>query len=108
VNPSRGYHDSDILKEAGGATRMANIRPVSDLRNRTHEIEDLCHRTGEPVFISKNGRDNLVVMSHQRYEQMEALVDLYRKLDDAEADESAGDTGIPHASLIEALRSRLA
>lgn len=46
-----------VSKEA-----MPTIRPISDLRNKSHEIEQICHESGEPVFITKNGEGDLVVM----------------------------------------------
>lgn len=48
---------------------MPQIRPITDLRN-TNEISDICHSKMEPVFITKNGYGDLVVMSIETYEQM--------------------------------------
>jgi len=48
---------------------MPQIRPITDLRN-TNEISDICHAKMEPVFITKNGYGDLVVMSIETYEQM--------------------------------------
>ena len=48
---------------------MPQIRPITDLRN-TMEISDLCHARREPVFITKNGYGDLVVMSIETYEAM--------------------------------------
>ena len=73
---------------------MPRIRPMSDLRNKSHEIEKICHETGEPVYITKNGEDNLVVMSVAAYERDQARLELYRLLDEAEADVAAGDRGV--------------
>ena len=73
---------------------MPIIRPISDLRNNAREIEELCHDTGEPVFITKNGEGELVVMSVAAYERDQARLELYRLLDEAEADVQAGDRGI--------------
>jgi prevent-host-death family protein len=83
---------------------MARIRPISDLRNKANEISDLCHETGEPVFITKNGKDDLVVMSMATYEREQARMELYGLLDEAEADVRDGDKGIGVA----AMRRRLA
>ena len=73
---------------------MPKIRPISDLRNKSHEIERICHETGEPIFITKNGEGNLVVMSLAAYERDRARLDLYALLDQAEADVKAGDRGM--------------
>ena len=48
---------------------MPLIRPITDLRN-TNEISDFCHAKREPVFITKNGYGDLVVMSIETYEEM--------------------------------------
>ena len=48
---------------------MPQIRPITDLRN-TNEISDICHAKMEPLFITKNGYGDLVVMSIETYEQM--------------------------------------
>ncbi len=42
---------------------MPNIRPISDLRNSANEISDFCRSTGEPVFITRNGTGDMVVLS---------------------------------------------
>ena len=46
---------------------MINIRPVSDLRNKFPEIEDLVLKSGEPVYLTKNGYGSMVVMSIEQY-----------------------------------------
>ncbi len=56
---------------------MPHIRPLSDLRNRFNEISNLCHKDGQPVFIPRNGKGDMVVMSQARYECLESLIDLY-------------------------------
>lgn len=48
---------------------MPQIRPITDLRN-TNEISELCHARREPLFITKNGYGDLVVMSIEAYEEM--------------------------------------
>ena len=48
---------------------MPQIRPITDLRN-TNEISDICHTKKEPIFITKNGYGDLVVMSIETYEEM--------------------------------------
>ena len=62
---------------------MPQIRPITDLRD-TNEISEICHKLSEPVFITKNGYGDLVVMSIETYEKQLALVDVYRKLAEAE------------------------
>lgn len=48
---------------------MPQIRPITDLRN-TNEISDMCHSKKEPIFITKNGYGDLVIMSIETYERM--------------------------------------
>ena len=48
---------------------MPQIRPITDLRD-TNRISDLCHEKNEPVFITKNGYGDLVVMSIEAYERI--------------------------------------
>jgi PHD/YefM family antitoxin component YafN of YafNO toxin-antitoxin module len=47
---------------------MPTIRPCSELRNNYTEIADFCHKYSEPVYISKNGKGDLVVMSMETFE----------------------------------------
>ena len=78
---------------------MAAIRPISDLRNKSQEISAECHRTGEPVLITKNGQGDLVVMSVARYERDQARIELYRLLEEAEEDVRRGDRGVSAATV---------
>jgi prevent-host-death family protein len=66
------------------ATLMPQIRPITDLRN-TNEISELAHAKKEPIFITKNGYGDLVVMSIETFDSM--LVD--RELDAAIAEAEA-------------------
>jgi len=49
---------------------MAYIRPSADLRNKYNEISKICHETREPIYITKNGSNDLVVLSNEAYEQI--------------------------------------
>ena len=49
---------------------MINIRPVSDLRNKYPEIEDLVLRENEEVYLTKNGYGSMVVMSLEKYSKL--------------------------------------
>ena len=69
---------------------MPVIRPVSDLRNKTPEIEEICIKEQQPVFITKNGTGHLVVMSQKMFEEQQMLLDIYDKLDEAEEDAASG------------------
>ncbi|MFZ2446740.1 MAG: type II toxin-antitoxin system prevent-host-death family antitoxin [Syntrophobacteraceae bacterium] len=86
---------------------MPLIRPISDLRNRATEISELCHREDQPVFITRNGKGDLVVMSQTHYERLQNLIDLYRKLGEAESLDATGEKGITHEDLMKKLRARI-
>lgn len=84
---------------------MPNIRPISDLRNNANEISEFCHREHEPVFITKNGVGDLVVMSVDVYERQQALIELYGKLSEAEAEIAGGATGDDFFTVARKLRN---
>lgn len=86
---------------------MAIIRSISDLRNRAHEISEICHRSDEPVFITKNGREDLVVISHARYERERAMMELRDKLDESTRSSRRGDRGIGHNEMMRLIRKRI-
>ncbi|MGA1819695.1 MAG: type II toxin-antitoxin system Phd/YefM family antitoxin [Thermoplasmatota archaeon] len=85
---------------------MTIIRPISDLRNDFSEISELCHQNDEPVYITRNGRGDLVVMSLAHYERMEALIDLYEKLGAAEMQSSEKTRRLSHDQVMKKLRER--
>lgn len=68
---------------------MPIIRPITDLRN-TNEISDICHAKKEPVFITKNGYGDLVVMSIETYEQMLEGAQIDSAIAEAEAEYNSG------------------
>ena len=61
---------------------MLNIRPVSDLRNKYPEIEEAVLKTGEPVFLTKNGYGSMVVMSLEQYSALTDGIEM--SLDEAD------------------------
>ena len=69
---------------------MPQIIPIRDLKN-TSEISDLCHSHEEPVFITKNGYGDMVIMSMETYEETMFMNDVYKKLEDAEKSVASGD-----------------
>lgn len=68
---------------------MPQIRPIRDLKNTT-EISNLCHEVREPIFITKNGYGDMVIMSMETFEKSNFSNNLYDKLAIAEADLKAG------------------
>ena len=61
---------------------MPNIRPSSDLRNKYNEISEFCHKYSEPVYITKNGKGDLAVMSIATFEKLVGKFELYKLLDE--------------------------
>lgn len=71
---------------------MPTIRPSADLRNSYNEISEFCHTYSEPVFITKNGKGDLAVMSIDMYEQLCGKAELYALLEQGFEDEQQGKT----------------
>jgi len=86
---------------------MPIIKPISDLRNNFTEISEICHREGQPVFITKNGTGDLVVMSIAKYEQMEAELDLYQKLGVAQSESISSGKRYSHEEVMANLRKKI-
>ncbi len=86
---------------------MPIIKPISDLRNKTNEISELVHQSKEPVFITKNGEGDMVVMSLAQYGEIQMKLDLYGKLAAAQAQVAAGRKGRPLSQVMRDLRKRI-
>ena len=59
---------------------MPIIKSSADLRNSYNEISNMCHEYNEPIFITKNGKGDLAVMSIEAYDQLFARLHLYSML----------------------------
>lgn len=70
-----------------------NIRPSAVIRQNYNEIADLCRQTKEPVFLTKNGEGDLVVMDLETYEQREKMLKLREELVSVEEERLLGNTG---------------
>ena len=70
---------------------LPQIITIRDLKN-TSEISELCRTTGEPIFVTKNGYGDMVVMSMETYEKQMRLLDIYSKLATAEEQVRDGRT----------------
>ena len=68
---------------------MPQIIPIKDLKN-TSEISDMCHKAGEPIYVTKNGYGDMVIMSMETYEEMRKQISVYR---DIEISERQVETG---------------
>lgn len=72
---------------------MPIIKPISDLRNKSNEISELANSSDEPIFITKNGEGDLVVMSMAHYSKLQLKIDLMGKLSAAQKQKLSGDKG---------------
>jgi len=84
---------------------MPAIRPISDLRNNSNEISEFCRHSREPVFITKNGVGDMVVLSIEMYERQQAQLELYAKLAEAEAEINSGAPGVDFFEFAKKLRT---
>lgn len=86
---------------------MPQIRPISDLRNRFAEISKVVHESDEPVFLTKNGYGDMVVMSIEAYERKLLENEIHVKLKDAEAEAKSTDFRYTHEEVFSQLRKNL-
>ena len=68
---------------------MPQIIPIKDLKN-TSEISDMCHKTEEPIYVTKNGYGDMVIMSMEIYESMMKKIAMYRDIEISEQQIEAG------------------
>ena len=73
---------------------MPTIKPIRDLRN-TSEISELAHKMQEPIFITKNGYSDLVVMSSELYERFAQIKRIDQAIYEAETEVAEGAAPIP-------------
>lgn len=81
------------------------IKPSAAIRQNYTEIANLCKETGEPVFLTKNGEGDLVVMDIAVYDQREKQLELREKLVEIEELRKAGIPDIPARTASASLRS---
>lgn len=86
---------------------MPIIRPISDLRNKANRISELAHKSGEPIFITKNGEGDMVVMSMSQYGKMQLKLDLFSKLAVAQVQRAKGDKGRTLSAVMKDIRQRI-
>lgn len=70
-----------------------NIRPSAAIRQNYNEIAELCRKTAEPVFLTKNGEGDLVVMDLETYNRREKMLKLREELLAVEEDRVRGSKG---------------
>ena len=68
---------------------MPQIIPIKDLKN-TSEISDMCHKSEEPIYVTKNGYGDMVIMSMEIYESIMRQIAMYRDIEISEKQIEAG------------------
>jgi prevent-host-death family protein len=91
-----------------GGDPMPQIRPVSDLRNNFAEISKIVHESREPVFLTKNGYGDMVVMSIEQYEKMQLENEIFIKLKEAELEARTTEVRYSHAEVFGKAREQIA
>ena len=86
---------------------VPKIRPVSDLRNKFSDISKTVHESGDPVFLTKNGRGDMVVMSMEAYEQNLFESEIYLKLKEAEYQAATVKKRYTHDEVMTELRKTI-
>ena len=84
---------------------MPTIRSSADLRNSYNDISTFCHNYSEPVFITKNGKGDLAVMSIEAYENLVGKFELYGLIQEGLTDIAEGKTR-PFSEAMSDIRSR--
>ncbi len=72
---------------------MINIKPSAAIRKNYNEISKLCKESGEPIYLTKNGEGDLVVMDIEAFARRESMLRLREKLVAAEENRLNGKTG---------------
>ena len=86
---------------------MSMIRPVSDLRNNFAEISKTVHETAQPVFLTKNGFGDMVVLSMDAYENLQFESEIYFKLQEAEREAEATKKRYSSKDVLKAMREAI-
>ena len=86
---------------------MNPIRPVSDLRNNFAEISKIVHETQQPVFLTKNGFGDMVVLSMEAFENLQFESEVYTKLQAAEREAELTDCRYSSKDVLKAMRDAI-
>lgn len=84
-----------------------NIRPSAAIRQNYNEIADLCRKTSEPIFLTKNGEGDLVVMDIETYNRREKMLKLREELLAVEEDRLHGNEGYSVDDVAAMMRSAI-
>ncbi len=81
-----------------------NIRPSAAIRQNYNEIAELCKKSGEPIYLTKNGEGDLVVMDIEAFERREKMLRLREELLLVEEDRLRGENGYSIREVTEMMR----
>lgn len=84
-----------------------NIRPSAAIRQNYNEIADMCRKTAEPIFLTKNGEGDLVVMDIETYNRREKILKLREELLAIEEDRMYGSKGYSVGEVVAMMRSAI-
>ena len=84
---------------------MPQIRPITDLRNTT-EISNLCHAGKEPIFITKNGYGDMVIMSMEAYDELVSVASADAAIAEAEGELARGERLVNARAALSDLRRK--
>ena len=84
-----------------------NIKPSAAIRNNYNEIAMLCKETGEPIYLTKNGERDLVVMDITSFSRRESMLCLRENLVAVEEERLAGKQGVSVVELDEMLKKAI-
>jgi prevent-host-death family protein len=85
---------------------MITTKPSAELRNNYNEIARICRERNEPVFITKNGRSDSVLLSIEHYNQLNGMQELYRLIDEGIEAENNGQVE-PYEESMADIRQRI-
>ena len=86
---------------------MNMIRPVSDLRNNFADISKTVHETAQPVFLTKNGYGDMVVLSMEAFENLQFESEVYFKLQEAEREAELTDQRYSSKDVLKAMKAAI-
>ena len=81
------------------------IRPSAAIRQNNNEISELCKKSGEPVYLTKNGEGDLVVMDIEAFDRREKMLKLREELLAVEEERFCGDQGYTVKEVGDRMRS---
>ncbi|MCL2320630.1 MAG: type II toxin-antitoxin system Phd/YefM family antitoxin [Oscillospiraceae bacterium] len=86
---------------------MPIIRPVSDLRNNFTEISNIVHETSLPLFLTKNGYGDMVVMSMEAFDHLKLENEIFFKLKEAENEAKTTTKRYSHEEVFSEIKDML-